>query len=227
MAIHARINGRDDLRFIAIEPNRRKCKFIRTMVRANGLENTVRIINACVGDVTRKVKQIEEKGFDMYDGRIAYTEVDEEANEAVVSTKYDSSPFYFNGEEANGEESASESDDSDDEEGGVESTMISLDSIKDEILPLGLLHLDVEGWESKALLGASDILRETTTDCYIICEVWDERDRKMRKKAIREDTLAGRDVLTLMGKFPQFERTDDIVDQERNLFFRCENKNTH
>ena len=74
MAVHARANGRDDINFVAFEPCRRKCKFIRSMIRANGLEGSVRVMNACVGDTRRDVYRIEEKGFDRYDGRVAYGE---------------------------------------------------------------------------------------------------------------------------------------------------------
>jgi len=57
-----------------------------------------------------------------------------------------------------------------------------------------------------------------------VCEVWGEKDRKMRKKAVI-DADGDRDVLTTMEKFQQFKRLDDILDQERNLFFQWENKN--
>jgi hypothetical protein len=239
MAIHARVNGRDDLRFIAFEPSRRKCKFIRCMVRANGLEGSIRIVNACVGDVCRKVTQIDEHGFHRYDGRVAYREkdlskdTDEDQTVEVICTDAveeeefatsSISPFYFDGRaKQNGNESASESesDDEDDNDGGI--SMISLDSIKHEILPLGLLHLDVEGWESRALNGSTEILSETTNTCFVICEVWDEKDRKKRHKAIIDaEGKPGDDVLAAMEMYPQFERLDDVVDHERNLFFRCQ-----
>jgi len=237
MAVHARANGREDLRFIAFEPSRRKCKFIRSVVRANGLEDSVRIVNACVGDVSRKVTQVDERGFDRYDGRIAYNSEPEmeKQNEDLngqtcqirdsSSTSNSSSPFYFDSQmQDGGNESSSESDSSDDEDNNDKGiAMISLDSMKNEINPLGLLHLDVEGWEARALHGANEILSEIKDTCYIVCEVWDEKDRKKRHKAVVDaEGKPGDAVLAAIEAYSQFERLDDIVDQDRNLFFRCQ-----
>lgn len=244
MAIHARANGREDIRFIAFEPSRRKCKFIRAMVIANRLENSVRIVNCCVGDVCRNVRQIPEKGVDRYDGRVAYS-----ANHNVARTIVDSSMlddggkgllqeqdnvFYFDAtclDHTNQHDSESESDDEinddDDDDNGdgmEEVRMISLDSMQSEILPLGILHLDVEGWEAKALKGAKEILCQVNNTCYIIAEVWGEKDRKMRRRAsplLHSDGCDPQEeILNFMKNHSQFHRLEDIVDQERNLFFQ-------
>lgn len=243
MAVHARANGRDDIRFIAFEPSRRKCKFIRATVVANGLENSVRIVNCCVGDVCRKVRQIPEKGVERYDGRVAYS-----ANHNVASTVVDCSlfqdgikndmqeggVFYFDGtcgnnSTENDSDSESQSDDEIDSDDVEQVKMISLDSIQNEILPLGILHLDVEGWEARAIRGANEILSQVNKTCYIIAEVWDEKDRKMRRRASStfntDGSIPEEEILTIMNDHPQFLRLDDIVDQERNLFFEWKERN--
>ncbi len=229
MAIHARANGRDDLRFIAFEPSRRKCKFIRSIVKANGLTN-VKIVNACIGDTCRRVTQIREEGFVRYDGRVAYRESDLETDKEESRIRHSREgtgiALYYNGIQNEYEyESPSESESSDDEK-DESSSMISLDSMMEEILPLGFLHLDVEGWEVEALRGADKILKETNNVCYVVCEVWDIKDKKRRHLAVR-DTLTedgdgepGHGVLTSMAAYPQFERLPDIVDQDRNMFFK-------
>lgn len=48
MALWARSQGRDDLRFVAIEPSTAKCEWIETAAAKNNIEIT--IIQACVGD---------------------------------------------------------------------------------------------------------------------------------------------------------------------------------
>lgn len=244
MAVHARANGRDDLRFIAFEPSRRKCKFIRSMVKANGLENSVKIVNACIGDHHRKVRQIDEKGFEKYDGRVAYCDITSmlpDEGDAEDATQTHSIPisidkrelgigkkslFYFDGQHVNdsndsSSESNSDDEDESDNEDAEQIPMISLDHMKEEILPLGLLHLDVEGWEARALKGAQDILSQINATCFIVAEIWDEKDRKKRQKAVIDpDCESGFDVLAAMKPYQQFERLPDIIDQDRNLFFQ-------
>jgi FkbM family methyltransferase len=274
MAIHARAHDRHDLKFIAFEPCRRKCKFIRAMVKLNQLQKAVKIVNACIGDGVKHVARVEERKFAKYDGRTAYHQVsnenvsgqvEEEGEEQTTEIQDNiqqkhglkrrtNSVYYYNIDDPDIHDSGSESgdsDESDDETDGINDDhtnipMISLDSMKDDIMPLGFLHLDVEGWESQALLGASAILQQTLSNSYIICEVWDKKDRMRRKKAIESQTQYGTNIpsnslcddghgekeqhnakyispenelVSIMSKYPQFQRQDDIVDQDHNLFF--------
>ena len=50
MALYAKKNGRDDIRFFAFEPNARKCKHIKNIAKLNKLP--IKVYNACVGDVS-------------------------------------------------------------------------------------------------------------------------------------------------------------------------------
>jgi len=120
--------------------------------------------------------------------------------------------------------------------------IITLDSIANQITPLGLLHIDVEGWEPSVLKGARQVLTETATlkpslnssnnnnhryPCYIIAEAWTEKEclrRRVRGNA--EEAIVGvmqdeiNSSIALLGNtISQFERLDDIVDVERNLVY--------
>ena len=55
--------------------------------------------------------------------------------------------------------------------------MTCLDFVLDKIKPLGFLHLDVEGWENYALRGGVVSLRFVGDTFFVVCEVWDDRDR--------------------------------------------------
>ena len=98
--------------------------------------------------------------------------------------------------------------------------MTCLDFVLDKKRPLRFLHLDVEGWETYALLGAVVSLRGVGNTYFVVCGVWDERDRKRRHLALR-DTNGFRppceDVPAAMAEHPNFERIDDIVHQDRTL----------
>jgi FkbM family methyltransferase len=216
------------------------------MVKANRLEKSVRIVNACVGDLCRGVRRICEKGITIYDGRVAYGEcptgddhndgeklgerVFEQVKDKKATDGLDKNIFNFNETQNSGNDSSSESQ-SDDEmdnlmcgdvDGGMEQVnMISLNSIKNEILPLGMLHLDIEGWEARALRGANDILHQVNHNCFIIAEEWDKRDRKSRRIALLDsNSSTEEEIIEIMKEFVQFERLEDIIDQERNLFFQ-------
>ena len=58
---------------------------------------------------------------------------------------------------------------------------------------------------------------------FVVCEVWDKRDSKRRYLALSDANKFGPpcdDVLVAMAKHPNFERIDDIVDQDRDLCLR-------
>ena len=83
-----------------------------------------------------------------------------------------------------------------------------LDFILVEINPLGLLHLDVEGWETYTLCGYGAALRIVDDTCFVVCEVWDERDSKRRHLALRDADGFGPpcdNVFAAMAEHPNFE----------------------
>ena len=101
--------------------------------------------------------------------------------------------------------------------------MTCLDLVLDKINPLGFLHLDVEGWDTYALLGAGEALRGIDNTCFVVCEVWYERYRK-RRHLFHRDAYGFRppydNVISAIVEYPNFEYIYNIVDQDRNLGFR-------
>ena len=66
---------------------------------------------------------------------------------------------------------------------------------------LGLLHLDVEGWDTYALRGAGVALHGVDDTCFVVCEVSEERDRKRRNIALSDANVLVplcKDVLAAM-----------------------------
>ena len=101
--------------------------------------------------------------------------------------------------------------------------MTCLDFILDEIKPLRFLHLNVEGWETYSLRGTGVELCGVDNTCFVVCEVWDEKDRSRRHLSLRDADgfrLPCNNVLAAMAEHPNFKRIDDIVDQDRNLCLR-------
>ena len=128
--------------------------------------------------------------------------------------------------ESDASSSSSSSSDSDDES----LRMITLDSMYDVLHPVGFFHLDVEGWESRVLSGASRLLRSVVSSpstssacCYVVAEVWEERNARIGRDGVL--TIRGfspvpiKDIEVVMREHGHFVRGEDIVDQERNLFF--------
>ena len=138
--------------------------------------------------------------------------------------------FYFNGT-GKGEDSPSELDDDSysledkwgegreygedaDKEKNIKMdrgifTMTCLDFVLDEINPLVFLHLDMEGWGTYNLRGAGVTLCGVGDTCFLVCEVWDERDRKRRHLDFRYANGFGPpcdDVLAAMAEHPNFDR---------------------
>ena len=81
----------------------------------------------------------------------------------------------------------------------------------------------MEGWEIYALRGAGVALHSVDDTCFVVCGVWDERDRKMRHFALRYAYGFGPscdNVLSTMEEHTNFKWINDTVDQNMNLYFR-------
>jgi len=95
--------------------------------------------------------------------------------------------------------------------------MITLDSMKEMISPIGILHLDIEGHEAKAILGARDILSEAVHGSVVIAEVWNKNEQYRR--GLGKDADPENDIVTAIDGL-NFQRQEDIMDMERNVVFK-------
>jgi len=91
--------------------------------------------------------------------------------------------------------------------------MISLDSINNQIEPVGFMHIDVEGWESKVLEGANTIINNNNT--IIVTECWDPATSL--RLGFNENPE--KQILDVMNQHKKYKQLPDIVDHERNLVF--------
>ena len=235
LAIHARTKNRTDLRFVVLEPCPEKCDFIRAVVAANHL--TVQVICSAVGDsigVVQPASNAKERA--KRDGSLRY--------EYYIPNQQRGMDAAGQCVETSTTENTSSIEPSNYCDGELESRgdtsnniirVITLDSIIDQISPLGMLHIDVEGWESNVLRGAKKSLTRTIPKhsnsnkknrfpCYVIAEAWTEKESLRRgvsgnaeEKIVRvmEDEVNDNDS----GAGYRFERINDIVDIERNLVY--------
>jgi FkbM family methyltransferase len=210
MAIHARdALHREDIRFVAFEPNARKARFIEECAAANGLSSeTLRVISCVLGDETSiggaVARRDHGRDWCEFDGRTSYTKVaprDGDENSVV---------------------DVDDDDSSDSSSCNVLLDVHRLDDYYDLIHPLGFLHIDVEGWEPRVIAGASSLLSspvnptEASSRCYVLAETFSKKEARSRGPGFSETHED--DILKVMRKF-SFTRGDDVVDIERNLFF--------
>lgn len=178
MALYAKKNKRNDIRFYAFEPNKEKSNHIKYISKLNNLN--VQVFNMCVGNFNGKAKQ---------DG---VRPVNSGASSFTIDTN-----------------------------GDIE--ILKLDSIKDQIMPIGIMHIDTEGWETSVLNSSQNILKETNNSMYIIAEYWSEKVARKEKKVGRSKGIMSKtpskELVNLLKNY-NFERLNDLVDEERNLVFK-------
>ena len=250
LAVHARAQKRHDLTFVAIEPCAEKCDFLRSVVAANQLTPRVVVRCAAVGDslgrTVRPASNAKERAT--RDGSLRYEYCPSKPDEAppMAHSNSNSVPVTHCTKEKDSRNGTEEKEDSIPEGNGGETEsrmdtsirsgvpMITLDSIMDQISPLGLLHIDVEGWESNVLRGAKKVLTTASdscphSSCFVIAEAWTEKEslrRGVSGNAEEKIVRVMRDEVNPMchqhGVF--FERINDIVDVERNLVYLRKSK---
>ncbi len=233
LAVHARAKNRNDLRFVALEPCPEKCDYIRSVVAANKL--TVQVLCAAVGDsigVVQPASNAKERA--KRDGSLRYEYIpnqqrDMDADGQCVETSTTENTS------SNAKEPSNYCDSETESRGDTSKNsipMITLDSIIDQISPVGMLHIDVEGWESNVLRGAKKLLttipkysnEKNRFPCYVIAEAWTEKESLRRgvlgnaeEKIVRVMENEVNDNGTGAGY--RFDRINDIVDIERNLVY--------
>ena len=242
MALHARAIGRGDVRFFAFEPSPLKCRFIEKLVKANGVEGAVTVVEAAVGEEggRRVVRAEEGGGRGGLDGGTRYVlatnmtnmtnipGVDEAEAVAVAETEAGTRAGGATDDgggcsgSCSGADSTSDPTDSDSDSSSIDAPdpssfpMISLDSLLSTLSPVSFLHLDVEGWEARALLGATSLLAAAAhTPCTIVAEVWSAKEALRRGSS----PTPAADIAEALAPFPHFQRLPDLVDQERNVVY--------
>jgi FkbM family methyltransferase len=101
--------------------------------------------------------------------------------------------------------------------------ILKLDDIENEIFPIGLLHIDVEGWEIETLKGCHNILNNKKNKFILICECWSDNTAKFKKETGRTGNIVSltprQSMEELLSKYNS-QQLKDICDSERNLVFK-------
>ncbi|KAL7548145.1 hypothetical protein ACHAWF_011449 [Thalassiosira exigua] len=234
MALYARDTlNRRDIRFVAFEPNPTKARFIEECGAANGFDSdTLRVISCVLGDEIlaggARTRAEREKNWCEFDGRTSY-ELVKEREESKMNPSVDN-PVKLdlsrveendNKRHIEAEGSCSSSSTSSSSEHVID--VRRLDEYFDIIHPIGFLHVDVEGWEAKVLSGATKLLTAATdpnsevSECYILAEIFSSKEARRRGPGFSQ--THENDILDVMSNF-LFSRGEDVVDGERNLFFK-------
>ncbi len=178
MALYAKNNNRDDIRFFAFEPNRIKCEHISRIAELNGLN--VRVFNTCVGNRNGKA-----------------------SNDGIIDSLCGASSYKL------------------DTDGDID--IMKLDDIKDILMPIGIIHIDTEGWETAVLQGASDILSDSRNSMFIIAECWDDFTATNQVELGRGLGVASvhpeKDILSEMSRY-ECVRLMDLFDMDNNIVFK-------
>ena len=108
-----------------------------------------------------------------------------------------------------------------DENGDI--NMISLDDLKEELEPIGLMHVDTEGWEIEVLKGSRKILEDNISKFILILEYWEDSTAKFAYSQGRTNNILSitpkLDLLDFISWY-NFSRLEDIHDAESNLVFK-------
>jgi len=171
MAIHARKNNRDDIRFFVFEPNLDKCIYIKKISLLNNLN--INVLNVGVGNLNTKIKS-DGKSKDLK-GKCKYIY---HYQKRIYEKKND--------------------------RGNTIAESIKLDSIRSVLEPIGFMHIDVEGWETRVLEGSNEILKNKNNKMHIIAEYLSVQEKNK--------------ILNLMNNY-EFNRDEDLIDGPSNLVF--------
>ena len=170
MALYAKNNKRDDIRFFSFEPNITKFEHIQKINKMNNLN--IICYNCCVGNINGKGEP-----------------------DGTVNPIFGSCSYKVNN---NGN-----------------TNIIQLNDIYKVISPVGLMHIDTEGWETKVIQGSSKIFENVDNQFHVIAECWSNEISIMR--GFSEDPE--KDIITEMKKYNSI-RLNDMVDEDRNLVFK-------
>ena len=106
--------------------------------------------------------------------------------------------------------------------------IMRLDDIQNILMPIGLMHIDTEGWELEVLKGSHQILKSVNGEgikegLILICECWSDDISMNEKKRGRAYNIMSetprKDILNLINNY-NFNQLDDIIDLDTNLVFK-------
>ncbi len=92
--------------------------------------------------------------------------------------------------------------------------MRTLDCFVEELSPVGHLHLDVEGWESKAIDGAERLLAGAE-HCSLVAEAWHPNSAKKRGFSV----TPLEDISRALAKHEHFRQQGYINDGNQNVLY--------
>jgi len=101
--------------------------------------------------------------------------------------------------------------------------IMKMDDIQKIIEPVGLMHVDTEGWEIEVLLGSHNILSNQLNHFILIAECWSDSVAREEKRHGRTNNILSEsprnDIINLVSHY-KFKQLSDIIDKEINLVFQ-------
>lgn len=101
--------------------------------------------------------------------------------------------------------------------------IIKIDDIQKIIEPVGLMHIDTEGWEVEVLRGCHNILSNQINKLVLIAESWSDSTAIQQKRRGRTNNIVSNsprtDIINLISKYT-FKRFPDIIDKDDNIVFQ-------
>ena len=101
--------------------------------------------------------------------------------------------------------------------------IIKIDDIQKIIEPVGLIHVDTEGWEVEVLQGCHNIFSNQINHFILIAECWSDSVAREQKRCGRTNNILSEsprnDIINLISKY-KFKQLSDIIDKDVNLVFQ-------
>lgn len=101
--------------------------------------------------------------------------------------------------------------------------ILKIDNIYDLIKPIGIMHVDTEGWEIEVLKGCHNILNNKNNSFLLICEYWDDdiaKNEKLRGRTNNIISFTPKTQLLNLLKNYNTKHLQDIIDMDSNIVFK-------
>lgn len=101
--------------------------------------------------------------------------------------------------------------------------IMKIDDIQKIIEPIGLMHVDTEGWEIEVLRGSHNILSNQLNHFILIAEYWSDSVARTEKRRGRTNNIVSdsprNDIINLVSKY-KCHQLSDIIDRDENVVFQ-------